>query len=291
MYGTKGKGFPYAFGQGVNPLNIPPYNMQGPHQKGNPYGRSQATLTGRLESETAGRSTDKIPPGWGPERQAIYPFKQWVREIKLWEIATPVEVERRGPLLIQQMTGVAKAFLMDQVETEQGMRWFTQGALVNEGQPNQYPVSGIGVIVRLLGRRFKEDDQQNVIQAAQEYNAFTRMHGETIDEALLRFNILHSRAEASGVAETNLTKKALNLLRAFKVPNTLLPLLLQHTQGKIPSTDGEISTMLEMLREWSRLLEPGNPYSILVNHDLPPHLQQGATHFTDTAQFVGMMGS
>ena len=62
------------------------------------------------------KSSDKIPPGWGPERQVQYPFRQWEKDMQLWESSTYVEAARRAPLAIQQMTGVAEVMLLEDFE-------------------------------------------------------------------------------------------------------------------------------------------------------------------------------
>eukprot|EP00975_Prorocentrum_lima_P045275 9481218-Prorocentrum_lima.AAC.1 len=49
--------------------------------------------------------------------QRSYPFRTWTKDALLWEVSTSVELQRRGPLLISDMQGTAKTFMVAQLET------------------------------------------------------------------------------------------------------------------------------------------------------------------------------
>eukprot|EP00975_Prorocentrum_lima_P039242 8246296-Prorocentrum_lima.AAC.1 len=55
------------------------------------YGRSQFR-------EGLPAYSEKIPPGWGPDMQVSYPFRLWKADVRLWDLSTSVDPDRRGPL-------------------------------------------------------------------------------------------------------------------------------------------------------------------------------------------------
>lgn len=269
----------------MNTLRIPSWNAQGPHQTN----YRQPMVPGG-DVLGVGRSTDKVPPGWGPEQQSFYPFRQWEKDVRLWESSTSVEQQRRGPLLIMQMTGVAKAMLTEDFHGPNHAAYIQGGLLPNpQGQGPQIQVTGPGFVVWMTGNRFREDQQHMTMVISQEYMNFQRVYGETVDEAMTRYDMLHIRAIQNGLEERNSTRRALQLLKAFRVPQGLLPMILQHTGGQIPQDDNQIAIMRNLLVQWSRVLEPNHPSGILNIDNSQAHRQQGFTHFTD-APFVGMVG-
>ena len=282
-----GKGFPWQGIQGVNPLRVPPWNAQGPHQTDYRPGRPSVPGGDVLG---AGRSTDKVPPGWGPEQQGHYPFRQWEKDVRLWESCTSVEAQRRGPLLIQQMTGVAKAMLTEDFHGPNHAAYI-QGGLIPDpnNQGGQIRLTGPSFVVWMTGSRFREDHQHMTMVISQEYMNFQRVYGETVDEAMTRYDMLHIRAIQNGLEERNSTRRALQLLQAFRVPQSMLPMLLQHTGGQIPQDDNQIAIMRNLLIQWSRVLEPNHPSGIFTTAGVQGHRQQGFTHFAE-APFVGMVG-
>eukprot|EP00975_Prorocentrum_lima_P030738 6449712-Prorocentrum_lima.AAC.1 len=57
-------------------------------------------------------------------------------------------------------------------------------------------IPGIQHVVHRLGLYFKEHEQEEVLCIAAEYQAFTRGHGEPIEEAIARFDLLHALASS-----------------------------------------------------------------------------------------------
>eukprot|EP00975_Prorocentrum_lima_P013187 2800406-Prorocentrum_lima.AAC.1 len=47
--------------------------------------------------------------------QKSYPFRKWKKDVKLWEISTSVDEDRKGPLLISQLRGTALTFMQEQM--------------------------------------------------------------------------------------------------------------------------------------------------------------------------------
>ena len=65
--------------------------------KGYGSDRTATTLGGLAPQWNA-----KTPPGWGPETGT--PFRQWVRDLQMWNLATDVDDYRKGPLIVLQLT-------------------------------------------------------------------------------------------------------------------------------------------------------------------------------------------
>ena len=74
------------------------------------------------ESAINDRFTHKIPPKWGPEMQSRYSFNQWKDDIAVWEMVCDVQEDRRGPLVMTQLTGVASAHINDWISRKSPKR-------------------------------------------------------------------------------------------------------------------------------------------------------------------------
>ena len=84
-------GYPYTGPQGIPGQTS--WDKQGPHQRGGgSTGLGQDIKYGVF---LRGHMSDKVPPSWGPERQASYPFRAWVRDVCLWEYGTTLEANKR----------------------------------------------------------------------------------------------------------------------------------------------------------------------------------------------------
>eukprot|EP00975_Prorocentrum_lima_P038129 8018810-Prorocentrum_lima.AAC.1 len=81
------------------------------------YGRGQPTQF----REGLPAYSEKVPPGWGPNMQVTYPFRSWVVDVKLWDLSTSVDTERRGPFLISQLRGTAKAYMQSDMDKDENV--------------------------------------------------------------------------------------------------------------------------------------------------------------------------
>ena len=87
-----------------------PFSMRIPHRDLDPYIYNQRVhRTG--DNALNSRMSVDIPPCWGPEHEATYPMEQWEKDVHAWIMTTRTTDERKGPLLMTQLTGVAKAYM------------------------------------------------------------------------------------------------------------------------------------------------------------------------------------
>eukprot|EP00975_Prorocentrum_lima_P031267 6561445-Prorocentrum_lima.AAC.1 len=61
-------------------------------------------------------------------------------------------------------------------------------------------------MVQDLAEHFKEQDQAEVVRIAAKHKSFHRRPDETVDEALARFDMLHSSAIIAEAAEASCIK-------------------------------------------------------------------------------------
>eukprot|EP00975_Prorocentrum_lima_P062925 12888365-Prorocentrum_lima.AAC.1 len=78
----------------------------------------------------------------------------------LWEISTSAEAARRGPLLISQMQGTSRTFMVARLEVTGTL--FTTGGTANY---NGHMLTAIGLqhVIVTLGQHFKEQDQEEIL--------------------------------------------------------------------------------------------------------------------------------
>eukprot|EP00975_Prorocentrum_lima_P032420 6807365-Prorocentrum_lima.AAC.1 len=104
--------------------------------------------------------------------------------------------------------------------------------------------------VATLGVHFKEQDEEETVRVSMEYKTFCRRQGESLEEALSRFDLLHATAATMNVHESNPTNLGLKFLQAFPVPPHLYLTIMAHTDGRIPNTTAQLEQMKESLKRW-----------------------------------------
>eukprot|EP00975_Prorocentrum_lima_P052491 11003560-Prorocentrum_lima.AAC.1 len=66
---------------------------------------------------------------------------------------------------------------------------------------------------------------------------------------------------AQGVHEHNPTNLALKIIRYARVPPSLYQTLFQVSGGQIPNTLEQVNALKSSIVQWSRTLEPSDPWS------------------------------
>ena len=144
--------FPYPGPQGKS--GQVPWAEQGPYQRG----PSRSLMDGYPEGLfNHDKTSHKVPPSWGPEKQKEYPFRAWCRDVCLWEFRTTLDDTKRGPAVVAHLTGTAHALMMDMCEYEPLP--ITNGETVIDSNGVQTTYTGCQAVIRRVGRYFKEDAQ------------------------------------------------------------------------------------------------------------------------------------
>ena len=169
-----------------------------------------------------------------------FPVRRYAAEVALWEQSTTIQPERRAALCIGQLKGFAKTegerLLSDPISAQQ-LRY---GAINRAGGT---PLTGCTILCWHLLQRYGEEQQHTLIRVASELKSFQRQSGETIKDALRRHEMLLQNAIEHGVTHNNVLVHAIELLGTFKVSRQILPLLLIHTGGRIPSNNMEYDVL------------------------------------------------
>eukprot|EP00959_Pyramimonas_sp_CCMP1952_P302069 6320654-Pyramimonas_sp.AAC.1 len=146
------------------------------------YGGPQRLAPGQAQPDMA---NTKTPPSWTPELESSYPLWVYVQDLILWSAATEVPVARQGPAAALQLGGMARVLgrEMSVDELANGRQEW------DYAQQQMVQVTGITILLRNLLRRFGELDEEQGIRLLSQLLGFTRVQGETIDQALSRFDI------------------------------------------------------------------------------------------------------
>ena len=134
-------------------------------------------------------------------------------------------------------------------------------------------VAGIGCLVHIVALRFREDRQHMTTVVSQEFMNLYRLCGESADEAMTGYDMLHVRAMQNGLGERSSTRRALQLLSAFRAPMTMIPVILQHTGGQTPHYGNHIGILRQLLIQRSRAWEPDHPNGVVSGGGRGPQRQ------------------
>ena len=192
----------------------------------------------------------RTPPGWGPEQESTYPFRQWSRDILLWSIASDMDPARKAASVMLVLRGAAKELA----------RQIPPQAVVRGGLVNGVAVDPLTFLMHSLQERFGNLGEEVRVQAITELMSFHRRGHEPIDALLVRFDSIRTRAAEQGGAIVSIQGVTWILLRAIGVSDTQLIQLLMPFQGLFPATEAELTQLKTALRRMGHILEraPGN---------------------------------
>ena len=178
--------------------------------------------------------SNKVPPYWGPELADTYPFRVWLQDLQLWAQSTDLDDTKLGSAVAGRLGGVARS-LAREMPIE----------LIRDGQtmPNGTQLNGMECLGRALSRRFAPLGFETCLTSMTEYLQFRRGAGESIDQALTRWEILKARAHENGELQVSPPGRTLMLLAALGLPRSKWPLILIATNGQFPRTDIEINAL------------------------------------------------
>ena len=112
----------------------------------------------------------------------------------LWAGATDLEAERRGPAVAMQVHGAAR-----EVVREIPAELLRNGRVNAQGQME----TGLMVLMRTLAERYSPLEVESSTRSIAELINLRRIHGESMDSYLTRFDVLRNRAQNRGNTRTS----------------------------------------------------------------------------------------
>ena len=207
--------------------------------------------------QDVGAATLKTPPAWCYENAAQYTLRSWLSDVLMWSSATDVEVERQGPAVALQITGVARDLIRE--INPQHLR---------EGLHEQgVHIPGLMLLCRTLANHFAPLESELQTRAMAELMNFARMGHETIDVSLTRLEVLRHRAAQRGGLMMNTTTLSYLLLNGLRLRPEQWERALMPLDGQLPHDDPSFHQLFDRLRRIGRMQE---------GHFNPPN-KQGAT--------------
>ena len=136
------------------------------------------------------KSTTKVPLAWDPRLEKRgYPFRIWMLDVATWRVGAEIPENRQGAAVAQRRGGVAKVHARHIPPTS-----LRDGAVVGGQQ-----IDGLGILLRGLTRRFGGFQEETAQHAIVELLSFRRVGSESVDDAIGRFETLHSTATGRGI--------------------------------------------------------------------------------------------
>ena len=248
-----------------------------------------------------GTSTLKVPPSWCCERAHIYSLRAWLSDLSLWTASTDVEAYRQGPLTALQISGAARELVREIAPH------VLRDGIADPQTGNHVP--GVMVLARTLAERYAPLETELQTQSMSELMSFCKIHSESVDQCLTRFDVLRHRAHQR--AGLNMTPQGLSwlLLNGFKLRPDMWDRILAANDGHLPDTEQQFRQMLERMRRLGHLLEGGfqhNPniqggtgqtgnqymyFPVFGGDDVNPPMPSSAFHGQSMHEHVGQFSS
>ena len=241
--------------------------------KGHPFGSGKGQgLAGRFTlPEQHAINNSKVPPGWGVEMESTYPFSCWVKDLITWCYATDLDADKQAHAVVLRLTGTARV-LAQEIAPET----LSNGQTMDLGDGNgPQQVSGVVVLIRRLTERYGAQDVETQLKSVIEFMSFERMHGESMENALVRFEVLDYRASNQADFDLSVPGKAFWLLTRCKVPMaawTNLFMQARTNNSFFPTTPPELERLKTTMKMNSHMHEAG------------PHNIQQMAHRSSTQQ-------
>ena len=209
-------------------------------------------MQAEIAEANLGLANSRIPPSWCIERDRIYPLRFYRTDLEVWAASTDLDVARQGPAASMRISGAARMIVR-----EIPVATLINGAMVNDnGVPVQ--LNGLGMLLRILERRYGATEEETQIHAISELMQFTRTPGETTDMCMARFDIAMHRANNFGGVLFAPQLKAWLLLSHLRIPRSGWMVLLSATNGLLPADDDEYTAFTLYIRRNGHLHDTGH---------------------------------
>ena len=196
-------------------------------------------------------NTARDPPAWDPDRAHQYTFRDWASDVLAWSIADPRDNRRKAAALRLRLLGPARRWA----------RSLPPKALINGGAVGGRQLNPMAFLMHSIAVNWGELGEETAMAAVAELDGFGRIQGETIDNLLIRFELIRERAAADGQTEIGIRHAAMKLLAAVGPNDEQLERLLDPTDGLYPNTEQEYTRMRTRLRRMGHNIE-GHPNAI-----------------------------
>ena len=205
-----------------------------------------------LSHMNLGMSNAKVPPGWTPEKDKVYPLRTWVQDIRLWSIGTDVDALKQGAVAAMRIGGTAKELIR-----ELDVNVLANGMNFADDQGNLIHHTGLECLIRALSRRYAPLAQELEVHCIAEILQFRRNQGEDTDALISRFELTREKALNGAGFDMSWVGFAFLLLCILGIHKSQWPLLLAPTQGSLPSTQAEYTTFCQYVRRQGHLTDKG----------------------------------
>jgi hypothetical protein len=131
-----------------------------------------------------GLANSKVPPSWCVERDKQYPLREFIRDVRLWSVATDLEESRQAPAVALRLSGASRLIIREmptQLLTDGEAVFNDQGLPVLDALGNPTRRTGLDVLIRQLERRYGALDQATQIYHVSELMCFARLPSESTD--------------------------------------------------------------------------------------------------------------
>ena len=183
-----------------------------------------------------------VPPSWGDNNASGYSYGCWVKDLITWSYATEVHPTKQAHAAILRLTGTARVLAQEYDPIA-----FSHGAFIDDGDgqgPQFY--SGLELLVALLGDHYGPVNDEPIFDSVLDMMEFERQPGESIDDALVRFDMLSDHASGEAGFDLSIPGKAFLLLQRCKVPFTAWTNLFMQartTSSFFPTTEDEFTRL------------------------------------------------
>ena len=228
------------------------------------------------------QATGRIPPGWNPERDRQYSFRNWLVDLRLWQVGTDIVEARQGPLVAMRLLGAAKDMIR-----ELDPQILANGRAVVDQFGNNLQQTGFDYLIELLTARFAPLEQEVQLSAIHDLFMFKRQAGDATDSVITRFEIMIHRTNALGNIQLQPMVKAYMLLQALGIHRERWTILLAPTLGMLPGDMQEYQAFLGYLRRQGHLHEGTTHANVRANTQHYWMTDEASTAVTAPAYWTG----
>ena len=206
------------------------------------------------------QATGRIPPGWNPEKERAYSFRNWLVDIRLWQAGTDIAIERQGPLVAMRLQGAARDMIR-----ELDPNIMANGRQIQDQMGNMIDQTGLDYVIELLTGRFAPLEQEIQLSAIHDLFTFRRSPGDATDSVITRFEIMTHRTNVLGNIQLQPPIKSYMLLQALGIHRERWSVLLAPTLGLLPVDGAEYQAFLSYLRRQGHLHEGTTHANVRAN--------------------------